>query len=112
MGDWLTPPTADNSLLERELGDFSMARQRPGTASAAGAVLRRLRGSSGNLNVLDSESVDEGGLSVGSGVRSPHGAGGGEMDFAATRKALEEARAEVARVANERDLMRATLMQV
>jgi hypothetical protein len=34
------------------------------------------------------------------------------MDFAATRKALEEARAEVARVANERDLMRATLMQV
>ena len=113
LGDWLTPPTADNSLLEREESrDFSMARQRPGTASAAGAVLRRLRGSSGNLNVLDSESVDEGGLGVGSGVRSPHGGGGGEMDFAATRRALEEARAEVARVANERDLMRATLMQV
>jgi len=96
VGDWLNPPIENDGPLERE-GPAAMAggaRQRPCTASAGG-VIRRPRRTAG-----DAEGNEWAG-----------GDAEGKGDLAAMRRELEHARGEVARIANERDLLRATLMQ-
>jgi hypothetical protein len=105
VGDWLNPPLENDGPLEREAlqrqpteGPAAAAvaavgaRQRPCTAGAAGFI-RRLR------PTADSDSTEEGGISTEEG------------DLVAVRRELEHARGEVARISNERDLLRATLMQ-
>ena len=101
-----------NAMASRDLQSFprelANSRERPGTAHALG-LARRLRAS------VDSESGGDSGASSGIGVGGVGGGrgckGGGGGGTMAIQLELEQVRLELSRVCNERDLLKATLVQ-
>ena len=103
--------TGINAMASRDLREslpreLTNSRERPGTAHALG-LTRRLRAS------VDSESGGDSGASSGivvGGVGGGRGCkgGGGTVEI---QLELEQVRLELSRVCNERDLLKATLVQ-